>query len=459
MSDSRPARRSLSPSAADALTGDTIAAIATAPGRGAVAIVRLSGSAAASVAAQCVTPWPVAPRLVTRAVVRRADGALVDDGLVTWFPAPHSFTGEDTVEFAGHGGMLAPTAVLAAFVRAGARPALPGEFTRRAVLHGKLDLLQAEALGDVIDAPTGALHRAAVAQLSGALSARIGAVREALLDLEALLAYDIDFPMEDDGPVARERITTEVDTARGALDALLATVPIARVAREGAVVVLAGAPNTGKSSLFNALLGEQRALVTDIAGTTRDAIDALVDAAPYPWRVVDTAGWRDTDDRLERLGIEVSAQWLARADVVLLCGATPDERASVAAAIRERTTATLVAVHTKADERAATDDAVPVSAHDGSGLTALRAAISAALAARYPVPAVPLVLQARQSAALAHAADELAAFRAVWIADAIPATVAAVHVRAAVLALDAVIGAVDTEDVLSRVFARFCVGK
>ena len=459
MSASRPPRRSPSPSAGDALFGDTIAAIATAPGRGAVAIVRLSGSAAASIAAQCVAPWPVGPRVVSRAVVRRADGALVDDGLVTWFPAPHSFTGEDTVEFAGHGGMMAPAAVLAAFVRAGARPALPGEFTRRAVLLGKLDLLQAEALGDVIDAPTGAVQRAATAQLSGALSQRIAAVRESLLDLEALLAYDIDFPMEDDGPVARARITAAVDDGLAALAALLATVPVARVAREGAVVVLAGAPNTGKSSLFNALLGEQRALVTAIAGTTRDAIDAVVDAEPYPWRVVDTAGWRDTDDELERLGIEVSAHWLARADVVLLCGAAPTERAEVHDAIRARTTAVVVTVHTKADQWASDDAAVAVSARDGTGLLELRAAISAALAQRYPAPSVPLVLHARQAAALERAREELAAFRIVWIADAIPATVAAVHVRAAVLALDEMIGAVDTEDVLGRVFARFCVGK
>jgi tRNA modification GTPase len=459
MSASRPPRRSPSPSAGDALFGDTIAAIATAPGRGAVAIVRLSGSAAASIAAQCVAPWPVGPRVVSRAVVRRADGALVDDGLVTWFPAPHSFTGEDTVEFAGHGGMMAPAAVLAAFVRAGARPALPGEFTRRAVLLGKLDLLQAEALGDVIDAPTGAVQRAATAQLSGALSQRIAAVRESLLDLEALLAYDIDFPMEDDGPVARARITATVDDGLAALAALLATVPVARVAREGAVVVLAGAPNTGKSSLFNALLGEQRALVTAIAGTTRDAIDAVVDAEPYPWRVVDTAGWRDTDDELERLGIEVSAHWLARADVVLLCGAAPTERAEVHDAIRARTTAVVVTVHTKADQWASDDAAVAVSARDGTGLLELRAAISAALAQRYPAPSVPLVLHARQAAALERAREELAAFRTVWIADAIPATVAAVHVRAAVLALDEMIGAVDTEDVLGRVFARFCVGK
>lgn len=459
MSASRPPRRSPSPSAEDALVGDTIAAIATAPGRGAVAIVRLSGPDAASIAAQCVVPWPVAPRVVTRATVRRDDGALVDDGLVTWFPAPHSFTGDDTVEFAGHGGMTAPPAVLAAFVRAGARPALAGEFTRRAVLHGKLDLLQAEALGDVIDAPTGAVQRAATAQLSGALSQRIAGVRESLLDLEALLAYDIDFPMEDDGPVARERITAAVDESRAALTALLATVPVARVAREGAVVVLAGAPNTGKSSLFNALLGEQRALVTAIAGTTRDAIDAVVEAEPYPWRLVDTAGWRDTDDELERLGIEVSAHWLARADIVLLCGASAAERALVHEAIRARTNAALVRVHTKADQSDTDGDAVAVSAREGTGLPVLRSAISAALAARYPVPSLPLVLQARQAAALEHASAELDAFRDVWIADAIPATVAAVHVRAAVLALDEMIGAVDTEDVLGRVFARFCVGK
>ncbi len=444
---------------------DVIAAIATAPGRAAVAIVRWGGPGAAAVAARCVAPWPVPPRVATRATVRRGDGSVVDDGLVTWFPAPRSFTGDDTVEFCGHGGSVAPTQVLARVIAAGARLAEPGEFTRRAVLHGKLDLVQAEALGALIDAPTRAVYHAARVQVSGALSTRLAALRDAMLEVEALLAYDIDFPGEDDGPIGRERVTAAVETALGSLQQLLSTLPAARVAREGGLVVLAGAPNTGKSSLFNALLGEARALVTDIAGTTRDAIDALVDAEPYPWRVVDTAGIRETDDTLERLGIEVSAQWLARADVVLLCGATVAERAVVAEAVRTRTEATLLAVRTKVDivaasETRSVDKACAVSAVTGEGLDALRRAVTDALATRYPAPReTPLLLAARQTRAVDEAATELQAFRDAWTADALPATVVAVHLRAAVHALETVIGAVDSDEVLGRVFAGFCVGK
>jgi tRNA modification GTPase len=457
--------RSSLPDVAAAVAADVIAAIATAPGRAAVAIVRWGGPGAAAVAARCVTPWPVPPRVATRATVRSSDGTVVDDGLVTWFPAPRSFTGEDTVEFSGHGGSVAPAQVLACVIAAGARLAEPGEFTRRAVLGGKMDLVQAEALGALIDAPTRAVHTAARAQVSGALSTRLAAVRDAVLDAEALLAYDIDFPNEDDGPVARERVTAAVDAALASLHELLATLPAARVAREGGVVVLAGAPNTGKSSLFNALLGEARALVTEIPGTTRDAIDALVDAEPYPWRVVDTAGLRDTDDTLERMGIEVSAQWLARADVVLLCGATAAEREVVADAVRARTSATLLAVRTKADvaqpiDARSDDAACAVSAVTGAGLEVLRGAVTAALAARYPVPReTPLLLAARQTRAVQDASAELGAFREAWVLAALPATVVSVHLRAATHALETLIGAVDSDEVLGRVFAGFCVGK
>jgi len=458
---SSPRPRSSRPSAGAALAADVIAAIATAPGRAAVAIVRWGGPGAAAVAARCVTPWPVPPRVTVRAQLRDHEGQVIDDGLVTWFPAPRSFTGDDTVEFSGHGGTVAPARVLATVIAAGARVAEPGEFTRRAVLHGKLDLVQAEALGAMIDAPTRALHAAARAQVSGALSSRVVALRDALLGVEALLAYDIDFPSEDDGPVSRERVTAAVDDAQAALRALLATLPAARVAREGGVVVLAGAPNTGKSSLFNALLGEARALVTEVAGTTRDAIDAVVDAEPYPWRVVDTAGLRDTDDTLERMGIEVSAQWLARADVVLLCGATDAERAAVADVVRSRTTATLLAVRTKSDLGAVVPDAaLAVSAVTGHGLVHLREAVTTALAARYPVPReTPLLLAARQTRSVQEASTELQAFRDAWTAEALPVTVVAVHLRAAVHALETLIGAVDSDEVLGRVFAGFCVGK
>jgi tRNA modification GTPase len=443
--------------------GDTIAAIATAPGRSAVATIRVSGGAAFAIGAACITPWPIAPRRATLVVVRAHDtGETIDRVLATTYPAPRSFTGEDVLEVSTHGGAIVPASVLRVFVRAGARPAEPGEFTRRALLLGKIDLIQAEALGDLIDAPTSFVRRAALDQLSGVLTRRIDAIREALLELEALLAYDIDFPEEDEGPVAPARIFDAAAQARAEVDMLLRTLPAARIAREGAVVVLAGLPNTGKSSLFNALIGEQRAIVTEHAGTTRDAIDALIESEPYAFRLIDTAGLRETTDAIERLGVEVSTRWLGRADVVLVCGPSEASRRATVESIGA-TGASLIRVRTMCDLTPDTgnDTDVAVSAHTGEGLELLRVLISEKLLARYPLPAAetPIILRARHETALLAARDELDAFSGAWREGRLPPTVAAIHVRAAVDALDGLIGATDIEDVLSRLFERFCVGK
>jgi tRNA modification GTPase len=453
------------PDSGAAAAADTIAAIATAPGRGAVATIRLSGARAFEIAAACLVPWPLIARRATLVTVRPPDSdEIADRGLATTFPAPRSFTGEDVVEVSAHGGVVSPALVLAAFIRAGARPAQPGEFTRRALLMGKLDLLQAEALGDLIDAPTGFMHRTALGQLSGALTVRIAALRDALIEIEALLAYDIDFPEEDDGPLVATRVADAADRVRAEIERLLGTLPAARIGREGAVIVLAGVPNSGKSSLFNALLGETRSIVTEIAGTTRDAVDALVEAEPYPWRLVDTAGLREATEPIERLGVEVSARWLARADVALVCGTSVRER-ELAATVTAATAAVVVRVRTMSDlvgaEVDPADGAIAVCALNGDGLPALRAAVGQALITRYPAPPpdTPIILRARHETALAHAAREVEHFLDVWQSRAVPAIVAAVHIRAAVHALDALIGAVDVDDVLARLFARFCVGK
>jgi tRNA modification GTPase len=464
---------------------DTIAAIATASGRGAVAVLRLSGPQAFAIAARCVAGWPPPPRVATLATVRDPrTGEPLDRALVTCFPAPRSYTGEDAVELATHGGMAVPAAVLAALVAAGARPAEPGEFTRRAVLRGRLDLAQAEAVGDLVDARTQAMRRAALVQLDGGLSRRVGALREALLHVEALLAYDIDFPEEDDGPVPRTRITAAAADARRAVEALLATVPAGAIARDGAVVVIAGPPNAGKSSLFNALAGEARALVTDVPGTTRDALEVVVEPAPtdgarapWPLRLIDTAGLRATDDRVERLGIELSERWVRRAHAVLACGETVADVERTRDHVAALTEAPVLGVWTKSDlsgeRRAASGEDAPatldarrstllsVSAESGAGLRDLLAATTEAIAARWssPDPELPLVTRARQQHALEAARDELAAFEGAWDAAMLPAPVAAVHLRAAVDALESLIGAVDVEDVLDRLFASFCVGK
>ncbi|MFL5562299.1 MAG: tRNA uridine-5-carboxymethylaminomethyl(34) synthesis GTPase MnmE [Gemmatimonadaceae bacterium] len=454
---------------------DTIAAVATAQGRGAIALVRMSGAAAAHLASRIVTPWPLSPRVATLSAIRDPkSGELLDRALVTYFEQGRSFTGEPMVEISTHGGSVSSALVLAALVEAGARQALPGEFTRRAVINGKLTLAQGEAIGDVIDATSRAGHRLALDALDGGLVRRVLALRDALLELEALIAYDIDFPEEDDGPVAPERIARSARDVSMLLDALIATAPAGELVRDGALVVLAGPPNAGKSSLFNALLGDARALVTPIPGTTRDAIEAVVDAPRWPLRLVDTAGLRESTDTIERLGIEVSERYLARAQLVLACAERLEDVVDTRRRISAISPAPVIGVLTKQDlmpagsrARGATggideDRAlVPVSAETGAGLAELLATIEQALSASIHalVPDMPVVTRARHLAALQEARDEIGSFRSGWESRELPAPVIAVHLRAAVTALEELVGVVDTEDVLDRVFRSFCVGK
>jgi tRNA modification GTPase len=395
-------------------------------------------------------------------------GERLDQAVVTCYERPRSFTGEDVVEIACHGGLIVSTSVVAALLEIGARGAMPGEFTRRALLNGKLDILQAEAVGDLVDARSRGGQRAALNQLDGGLSRRILALRDSLLGLEALIAYDIDFPEEDDGPVAPERISEATDRALAALDGLLTTVRAGELIREGALVVIAGAPNVGKSSLFNALLGRRRAIVTDTPGTTRDALEAVIDTESWPIRFVDTAGLRDTTDVVERLGIEVSEDYLDRADVVLACGDNGPSLARAINVIQERTEAPVLAVRTKIDRIESggprletTKGGLEVSAETGVGLGELVAAIMATLSADQQMPDfdAPILVHTRHRRAIKQARDELAAFREARRDDQLPAPVAAVHLRAALHGLEELIGAVDVEDVLERVFASFCVGK
>jgi tRNA modification GTPase len=445
------------------LSDDTIAALATPLGRGALALIRLSGPRAWEIAESVLTPWPLTPRRATLVTVRDpATTEVLDRPIATLYEAPHSFTGEHAVEITTHGGAIVPAAVLAALVSAGARPALPGEFTRRAVLNGKLDLAQAEAIGDLVDARSPSAQRAALSQLDGGLSRRVAALRTALLDTEALIAYDIDFPEEDDGPIPRERVAKSAATAAASLAQLLATAPIGELVRDGALVVIAGPPNAGKSSLFNALLGRARALVTDVPGTTRDAIEALVEptGAAFPLRLVDTAGLRETANTVERLGIEVSERYLRDAHAVLACGETAPALAEAIARVHALTPAPVVPVRTKADLHSANGaTGIAASAETGQGLREVLDAVYAVIGAAPTEADTPIVTRARHRASLTAAAAELRQFQDTWAAGAVPAVIAAVHLRSAVHALEEIIGAVDTEDILDRLFAEFCVGK
>ena len=446
---------------------DTIAAIATPPGRGALALVRMSGPAAHEIGRRLIRPWPAEARRATLSRVHDAAGDLLDEAIVVAHAAPASFTGEDTVEVTSHGGSILPASILAAFVAAGARPAEPGEFTRRAVLNGKLDLLQAEAIGDLVDARSRQAQRVALRQLDGGLSRRVLALREHILQLEALAAYDIDFPEEDDGPIAPARIRSAAEAIIGELDQLLATAPVGELVRDGALVVIAGAPNVGKSSLFNALLGRRRAIVTDIPGTTRDAIEAVTEARGWPIRLVDTAGLRETAETVERIGIEVGREYLERADVVLACGDSDAAIVAARAAAAAVTPVPVLDVRTKSDLAPASDraarngDRVYVSAETGEGLRELGSLIADSLESAKGTLSLdaPLVTRERHRLALTRARGELTEFRDAWLTRSVPAVVAAVHLREATRELEELIGAVDVEDVLERVFASFCVGK
>lgn len=445
---------------------DTIVAVASAPGRGAVALVRLSGPDAFSIAAKHLRLLPPEPRVTHLCDVFDGKQKL-DQALVTLFPSLNSFTGEDTVEFSTHGGYLVPSTVVAALISSGARQATPGEFTRRAVLNGKLDILQAEAIGDLIDASSHVMQRTALGQLDGGLSRRLLSLRNDLIGLEALIAYDVDFPEEDDGPVPRRRIDQSAEGITSSLEALLSTGSAGEVIRDGAIVVIAGPPNAGKSSLFNALLGRSRAIVTEIPGTTRDALEAVIDSGKWPLRLVDTAGLRETGDKIERLGIEVSERYLASAHVVLACAEDSRSLEATIGLVSRNSTAPILAVRTKSDLVSKRDEAISsrivisVSAETGNGLQELLGAIGATLDTQHGeiVPDLPVLTRARHRKAISTARAELGQFTAAWREEKLPATIAAVHLRTAVYALEELIGAVEVEDVLDRVFSSFCVGK
>ncbi len=436
----------------DEVTRDTIAALATPAGRGGIGVIRVSGQAAPEIAQRVLGRLPK-PRQATHATFRDAHGAPIDAGIALYFPAPDSYTGEGVLELQGHGGPVVMQALLGACLDAGARLAEPGEFTRRAFLEGKIDLAQAEAVADLIDAASREAARSAMRSLSGEFSATLAALQSQLVELRALTEAMLDFPEEEVDSFHRDNAASRLQQVRAALDDVLHKSRQGNLLRSGIHVVLAGRPNVGKSSLLNRLAGEERAIVTPVPGTTRDALREPIQIEGIPLVLVDTAGLRVSSDEVERMGIERTRLELQRADAVL----------AVFEAARGRdelgdlpTGVPVIEVYNKIDlvnAYAPPAAGLAVSAKTGEGLPALRHAILAA--AGWTSSAEPVFLaRERHLRALEQARRHLqaAASEARW-------ELFAEELRLAHAALGAITGEFTADDLLGEIFARFCIGK
>lgn len=442
----------------------TIAAIASPLGVGAISLIRISGPDAFQIAdlATDGIASSTMPRLARRCKIRDAHGAVIDDGLMTTFLGPNSFTGEDTVEFAGHGGILVTREVLARFLECGATHASPGEFSQRAFLNGKLDLTQAEGIMDLISAQTRLAIRAAHSQLEGTLGKRTTAARDELLEVLAHLEAWIDFPDEDIDPQTTIELRARIETILATIDSLLATVDQGRVLREGVRTVIFGEPNVGKSSLLNRLLGFDRAIVSDIAGTTRDTIEEIINLHDIPLRLVDTAGVRESDDLIETQGIQRTVRQIESADLLLEVADASQPRPERAVYPHNHATHLLVLNKTDLGEHPSWKDAdaIRISCLKDDGFEQLSQKIRTALhftEADFGEHAV--AINARHQASLKLAHTSLHAALDLLTDHAANPELAAIDLREALDALGEIPGKVDTEDLLGVIFSSFCIGK
>ncbi len=446
-----------------------IVAIATAPGRGAVGIVRASGSALQPLV-QALCGRPLVPRQATLLPFTAADGSVIDQGLALYFPAPHSYTGEDVLELQAHGGPVLLQMLLARCLQAGQalgmRLAEPGEFTQRAFLNGKLDLAQAEAVADLIDASTEAAARSAGRSLSGVFSQQVHALSERIVRLRMLVEATLDFPEEDIEFLQQAGARAQLRDIAAALDVLLDGAQQGALLREGIRVVLAGQPNVGKSSLLNALAGAELAIVTPIPGTTRDRVSQTIQIEGVPLHVIDTAGLRSqTDDEVERIGIARSWESIADADSVLFLhdltrrGQPDYEAAEAQIAAQLPADAKLLHVHTKSDLVAdAPADGISLSAHTGAGLQTLRRALLQR-AGWHAVPEGLFIARARHVQALQRTREHLQRAWALGDERAAPLELLAEELRLAHDALGEITGQFTADDLLGEIFSRFCIGK
>ena len=461
---------------------DLIAAIATPPGTGGVGILRLSGPGAIRAAQRVFRPKGsrtlagAADRHLLYGTVTDQAGQVLDTGLAFVSRPPHSYTGEETAELQCHGSPMVLSLVLEALYAAGARPARPGEFTQRAFLNGKLDLTQAEAVIDLIDAETPSAARQAAGQLTGALARRVEGIYQGLTDIMAHFCAVLDYPDEDIDPFRAQQLEAQLRAQGAALEALLATGRRGQRLAKGIACALIGQPNAGKSSLLNALAGYDRAIVTHIPGTTRDTIEVTVELGGYPFRLVDTAGLRESDDPIEQLGVQRSRAAMAQADLLLLVcdgtqGLLPEDRALLDQALTQ--TDTILAVNKgdlpdyappqpagPAGEHTLT--VVELSAKTGQGLDKLERALVQLAQRTLPqtegAAAGTLLTNQRQTEAVRRALQAveraLAALEAGVTPDAL-----LTDAEEALAALGELTGKTVREDITRRIFERFCVGK
>jgi len=437
---------------------DLIAAIATAPGRGGVGVVRISGTDVAPLAQAMLGRLPV-PRHATFCRFLDRHGEAIDEGIALHFVAPHSFTGEHVLELQGHGGPVVLNLILQRCLELGARVAAPGEFSRRAFLNGKLDLAQAEAVADLIDAASTEAARSAVRSLAGEFSARITELVDALTRLRMLVEATLDFPEEEINFLQQADAFGRLDRIDASLAAVRAQAKQGALLREGLTVVLIGQPNVGKSSLLNQLAGYEAAIVTEIAGTTRDTVREAIQIEGVPLHIVDTAGLRDTDDAVEKLGIARTWAALDKADVaLLLVDAAHGLGQHEAAMLAHLPPVTRLTIHNKIDvagetPRAVGDD-VWLSAKTGAGIDLLRDKLLESAGWQASGEGA-FMARARHLDALERGAAHLAAARA----TASQLELFAEELRLAQAALSEITGEFTADDLLGEIFSTFCIGK
>jgi tRNA modification GTPase len=451
------------------MVNDTIAAVSTSPGEAAISVIRVSGPKALEIAARVLHarhPLPnLPPRSVHLAEARDAENLMLDQGVAILFHSPASYTGEHTVEFQGHGGLLVTQRVLEAFLKAGARHAEPGEFTQRAFLNGKMDLTQAEAVMDLIHAQSTLAVRAANEQLAGAIGREADALRSPLIDILAHIEAYIDFPEEDISPDTGTALLHRLSDLLTRTRSLLDTAEQGRILRHGARTAIIGQPNVGKSSLLNCLLGFERAIVSPTAGTTRDTIEEIIQVHGIPLRLVDTAGLRDGGDDIERIGIQRAQAELERADLILEVvdasqPATAATRITVPPASQHRH----LLILNKADltlhpDWQSSPTAIPVSCQNRTGLPELRDAIRSILLHGGTLSSDhPVAINTRHKSCFERVETHLVAAQSALQTHSAPEFIA-LDLREALQALGDVIGHTDIEQILDVIFSSFCIGK